>query len=69
MLTVSVNRRIGAYHGRPASISRTEIDADMPAPLPSCDSDSASAQRLPDHIHLLASIELTGQIEMSLQEM
>lgn len=67
MLIVFVNRRIGAYHGRPAAISRTEVDVDMPASLPSCDPDFA--QKLPDHTHLVASIELTGQIETSLREM
>jgi hypothetical protein len=66
-LQFRVHRRIGAYHGRPASISRSEIDVGMPAPQVSGQDDSV---RNPfDIANLLASIELTSQIEASLLEM
>jgi hypothetical protein len=62
-----VHRRIGAYHGRPASISRSEIDVDVPAPQMSYNNDSV--RNVFDPSNLIASIALTGQIEASLLEM
>jgi hypothetical protein len=61
------HRRIGAYHGRPASVSRSEIDVDMPMSAEPCGDDSSLM--LFDSSHLIRSIELTGQIEAFLQEM
>jgi hypothetical protein len=66
-LTLVGNRRIGAYHGRPASVSRSEIDVDIPMSPDPC-GDHVSRTSF-DSSHLIRSIELTGQIEAFLQEM
>jgi hypothetical protein len=58
-------RKIGIYHGRPTSIIRSDIDADLPNITVS--SESASFDF--DATGLLESIQLTCQAEAFLHRM
>ncbi|KAK3676544.1 hypothetical protein LTR78_003820 [Recurvomyces mirabilis] len=57
-------RRIGIYHGRPASIHRSEIDVK----LPSSECDVIGPSTASGTSHLLQSIHLTSQAEAFLCE-
>jgi hypothetical protein len=65
MLTDLNTRTIGIYHGRPTSILRSDIDAEMPqiSDVDASLNDSFNASGL------LESINLTGQAEAFLNEM
>jgi hypothetical protein len=58
-------RKIGIYHGRPTSILRSDIDADLPGVT--VESDSTSFEF--DPTGLLESIQLTCQAEAFLHQM
>ena len=32
--SLTVNRRVGIFHGRPISIASVDVDADLPSPMP-----------------------------------
>jgi hypothetical protein len=58
------NRKIGVYHGRPASIARLDIDTDLPMNPPVTANKDGF-----DSSGLLESINLTTQAEAFLHEM
>jgi hypothetical protein len=58
-------RKIGIYHGRPTSILRSDIDADLPGNTVT--SESASFDF--DATGLVESIQLTHQAEAFLHQM
>lgn len=60
-----VDRRIGIYHGRPASILRSDIDVEMP----SSSREGAGPLDSFDPLLLLEAIKLTDQAEAFLSEM
>jgi hypothetical protein len=65
VLTEMIFRKIGIYHGRPASILRSDIDADLPGTTAANESTSLDF----DPAGLLESIRLTCQAEAFLHQM
>jgi hypothetical protein len=59
------HRRIGIYHGRPASIHSSEIDV----ALPSDHSDTMISSAVFGSSYLIQSVHLTRQAEAFLHEM
>ncbi|XPS78642.1 hypothetical protein M3J09_010652 [Ascochyta lentis] len=59
-----MERKIGIYHGRPTSILRSDIDADLPLGVHEC----AGLNDGFDSSLLIDAIKLTGQAEASLRE-
>lgn len=64
-LTIWPFRKIGIYHGRPTSIVRSDIDADLPGNTAASDLVSFDF----DATGLLDSIQLTCQAEAYLHQM
>lgn len=62
---ILVNRRISILHGRPASITDTDVDADLPVDLPSLHSTTTAD----NYANMLALINLTLKLGKIAQEM
>ncbi|KAH0532906.1 hypothetical protein TsFJ059_001538 [Trichoderma semiorbis] len=54
----TIEKRVGTFHGRPTSISSTDVDADFPVHRP----DLWSSTSQTDTAHILATLELNQQL-------
>ncbi|EHK41952.1 hypothetical protein TRIATDRAFT_29615 [Trichoderma atroviride IMI 206040] len=60
----TIEKRVGIFHGRPTSISSTDVDADYPIHLPELWSSTTPT----DTAHLLATFELNQKLSRMSQE-
>lgn len=60
----TIEKRVGTFHGRPTSISSTDVDADFPVHRP----DLWSSTSQTDTAHILATLELNQQLSKMSRE-
>ncbi|KAL6807438.1 fungal-specific transcription factor domain-containing protein [Trichoderma sp. SZMC 28013] len=60
----TIEKRVGTFHGRPTSISSTDVDADFPVHRPDLWSSTSQA----DTAHILATFELNQQLSKMSRE-